>query len=361
MKSTLLTLSLALSTAWASFSQTTPDYQRFIFSTSMDTYTHLSAGATDMTPDPEEGEPYWDDFISDAITLPFTFKFQNVDVNTIHIDSYGGINFNGVGVEEEMVHISALTYDYAGAPSRGQILYETTGTAGSRIFKIEFKDVSSYENLTGNDTFNFQIWLYEGTNVIEIRTGYSNVPPSFFADGFMDLMTSEDITTLTCGLFSSAEDIILTYDDAAIAYAHLITNSGSTYTDTIIHVSEFEIDETDPTSWGIFDVILLDEYPAEGTVLRYTPISESTGLQSLSAQQFSVYPNPAQNTLKINMNNLMLQDAQYTIYDIYGRSLLTAAVTAPQQEIDVTQLPAGQYILQVKTSSHQGALKFIKE
>ncbi|OWP83662.1 hypothetical protein BWK59_09300 [Flavobacterium davisii] len=49
------------------------------------------------------------------------------------------------------------------------ITYSTTGTAPNRIFTIQWDDAKRY---TKNGTFDFQIKLYETTNVVSIIYGF---------------------------------------------------------------------------------------------------------------------------------------------------------------------------------------------
>lgn len=48
---------------------------------------------------------------------------------------------------------------------------ETTGSVGSRVHTIQWKNFKRYSSATLVDNFNFQIKLYEGTNIIEIVYG----------------------------------------------------------------------------------------------------------------------------------------------------------------------------------------------
>lgn len=352
MKKFLFTITLALGAALMAHAQEAPEYKRFIFSQSSETYTHLSEDAIEVDYPLEEGELFWDDFYSDEITMPFPFTYQNVVIENFSIDSYGGLAFNETYGEVLENQIMSLYMDYSATETRGKILYETIGTEGSRILKIEFQNVSTYANHTGDDTLNFQIWLHEGTNVIETRVGYSNLPESAFASSIEDIMEEGNKEFLINTVLTNEGDELKT--DPTEVYLHYIVDNEGVYTDSLKIVDGFYDDEIATLA------LLLEKYPAEGTILRYTPIAETSGLQSISATDMNVYPNPAQNSLNINVMNGDIQNAAYTVYDIYGRIMLTDVLNNAHTIINIESLPAGQYILKVSSDTHQGIQKFTK-
>lgn len=360
MKKILLIVNGLLGTSILTLAQDIPSYQRYMFSTNTESYSHLGASAIDITPAPSDEEPFWTYFESEAISLPFVFKYQNADVHSLAIGASGEVIFNGTFSDSDMSHLSGLNTFYSGAPSRGKILYEITGTTGSRIFKYEFQNVATYSNFTGNDTLNFQVWLHEGSNIIEYRAGYSNIPEIHFADGYIDLMSSDEILMLTAGLISTEVDDIPSLEDEPIAYAHLVKEVGTTYADTLLHVSGMDIDDDDIESYGIYDIILLDAYPAEGTVFRFTPLDGTSGLQSIASSKMHLYPNPAQGTLNVDITGIDARVARYTVYDLYGRSLLSGNFQSSVQAIDIQSLSSGQYFLKITTENHEGFKTFIK-
>jgi surface protein len=74
---------------------------------------------------------------------------------------------------------------------------------------------------------------------------------------------------------------------------------------------------------------------------------------------FSIYPNPTQNQLNITLE----QEIEYSmsIYNSHGQLLLDKSVQSKQNNIDVSALSTGIYILTIKTKSgQQSNFKFIK-
>ncbi|MEZ5053216.1 MAG: T9SS type A sorting domain-containing protein [Chitinophagales bacterium] len=77
---------------------------------------------------------------------------------------------------------------------------------------------------------------------------------------------------------------------------------------------------------------------------------------------FSLYPNPSQNTLIVQLQNQnMVFPLTYTIYDSLGKLILSDAITELQYTIDISSIAQGWYQLQLtKNGQHLDTKSFIK-
>lgn len=89
-------------------------------------------------------------------------------------------------------------------------------------------------------------------------------------------------------------------------------------------------------------------------------------IDGMSAEEtFSVYPNPAQSTIKISF--VVNDDVNYIIHvsDITGREMLSVSNTATAgvntEELNVTELPKGIYIVQFEAGTERFSKKLIVE
>lgn len=136
----------------------------------------------------------------------------------------------------------------------------------------------------------------------------------------------------------------LTYD---------ITN-GTDTTEMVIYPTT-GISSTLPAT---FDVIGIGRQfdAGGGSPVRYTrfyqlaPRSQSdiistVGVEELTADQVSVYPNPTLGQLVIALNNVELN--KVTITDLSGRIVFSTELTSSRQTIDISTLSNGMYLLQV--------------
>ena len=120
-----------------------------------------------------------DDAISGALPIGFNFNLGGSTFSQFLMSTNGWITFditattattNYSSLNGFVPHIIAA---YSGdLNSTGNALsYQTTGSPGSQICKIQWTNTTEWSTTEVPDLSSFQIWLYEGTNVVEIRYG----------------------------------------------------------------------------------------------------------------------------------------------------------------------------------------------
>lgn len=163
-----------------SFAQTGPCYN-FEYITGQP-YDTLSSSPIPLFVDDEDYDT-WDDGLSDTIGIGFDFVYNYQTYTTFKVCANGFVTLDGNFAWDPELwwnYLDSYTRKMILAPlwddlllnTGGSIRYERTGSAGSRILKIEFNKLSFFNG--GNFELKFQVWLYEGTNVIEFRYGDDN-------------------------------------------------------------------------------------------------------------------------------------------------------------------------------------------
>lgn len=89
-------------------------------------------------------------------------------------------------------------------------------------------------------------------------------------------------------------------------------------------------------------------------------VNESMGTEELDMIQTTVYPNPTTEKIAIKLMNNNKVD-EYRIYATSGQQLITGKNLNSEQSIDVSKLPAGLYILQIKVDDQLITHKIIKK
>jgi hypothetical protein len=73
-----------------------------------------------------------------------------------------------------------------------------------------------------------------------------------------------------------------------------------------------------------------------------------------------VFPNPAQNAITISSSTA--ENAEITIYDLNGRTVINTSINGNQKDIDVNQISKGFYLMKIVGSDKTtDIVKFIKE
>ena len=98
--------------------------------------------------------------------------------------------------------------------------------------------------------------------------------------------------------------------------------------------------------------LLVDDFKVTATAVAST--------QSFFANNFSIYPNPANNVLNLSVKN-GLSVNEITMVDINGRTVKTINNSFnSEMEINVSDLTSGVYMLNVNTDEGVATSKFVK-
>jgi hypothetical protein len=85
-----------------------------------------------------------------------------------------------------------------------------------------------------------------------------------------------------------------------------------------------------------------------------TNVDVAVGIEDPGKKQFTVFPNPASSVLKVYSGIA----GEFQIVDFSGMAVKTGRVEAPVSTIDISDLPAGIYIIRIPLSGI--ANKFVK-
>lgn len=301
----------------------------YIFSTFTDPYTEFSDGTSLV----EEGwiEPQF------SIPLGFDFTSLNVTSDMLVSDDVGGtysiLNAN----ESASAVFGVLEYIVDGAVVNGAqastIGYKVVGVEGSQICKVQLTDCAFFYEIYGGEAsadnrMSYQIWLYEGSNAVEIRFGPSEIPnPQLAFEG-----NSGPIVVFIAGV-----------ENDIVELAEYGTFLEGAPEDPVL--AELNFDFYPPG---------LDAMPESGRVYRFEPNVLST--QETMSAVFEIYPTLVQNEL--NVDSEFSGPQRYHIHDINGRRLISEVISPPCT-INVRDLTKGVYLLSFE--NYGGAQKFVKQ
>jgi hypothetical protein len=140
---------------------------------------YITKGGTDIG-------NYYDDGVTNNISIGFNFTFYDTIYNSVNLSSNGNLQFNSsnstfsvYNIPEQSLSASIMPllgdlYLARDARSDSGIYVQTIGTAPNRVFCAEWRGVQ-YSDRSNN--VNFQIKLYETSNNIELL--YGQIDKSF--------------------------------------------------------------------------------------------------------------------------------------------------------------------------------------
>lgn len=100
--------------------------------------------------------------------------------------------------------------------------------------------------------------------------------------------------------------------------------------------------------------------PVITNTFETTFVEENLSVSDSKFNAFTIYPNPAEESVRIKFNISLNNNAEIEIYDLKGRIVLRNEVkTTSQQRIDVGNLSAGVYLLKLKDASRETVKKLI--
>lgn len=116
-----------------------------------------------------------DDVFAGGIPIGFTFNYLGTNYTTVGQNTNGWISFTATASNAGNVALYTTAAPNATlAPwwddlNSSSVQYLTTGSPGSQVFTIQWVSLSYFTGSTR--TLNYQVKLYEGTNVIEFWYG----------------------------------------------------------------------------------------------------------------------------------------------------------------------------------------------
>ncbi len=277
----------------------------------------------------------WDD-PNTTVPIGFTFQFIDEVITDLALIAPGSQILSMViqdsvhFLEPYLADIIDVGYDTA---SLSPIRFATEGSPGSRIFKMEWANVGFYNewealNTTTNRT-NFQMWLYEGSNIIEFRFGDNTITnPSevHFAGGPI------------IGLGTNAPN--------TGGWENFWMLTGDPLSPTIFN---YQDQKSFPP--------VMDSEPPTGTIYRFAPTFVSVEENKQEAG-LSVYP-----TLAIDQLNVIWKNDITTasVFNTIGELVMTLNLQRGLQQIDISALSAGQYFLSIAKDDQVIHQPFMKQ
>jgi hypothetical protein len=247
----------------------------------------------------------------------------------------------------------------------GQVTYFTTGTAPNRVFVASYCHDAMYSCTTKSVTT--QVMLYETSNIVEVHIGHKD---SCSWNGGHAIVGVKNATG-TASTVAPGRDYPSIWETGHEAWQFTPDATLSSYSVSSIpyapipYYTIYWFDSTTGTLLGTGDSIVI----AVGTAGNYKAAAisctdtGSTGVDtvawgflrlsslsvdlSLSVNELSVYPNPANNVLYITQYEMI---NAVTITNLLGQAVLEQKAADTRVQLDISHLPPAVYLLKVNGS-----------
>lgn len=300
-----------------SFSVFLTEAQVYEFSKKNEAYTELNSSVKIF------GDTLWDEE-SYLLPINFTFKFLNRTYQQVKLDGNGMLTFGDDTSKAYFIGFGADLSAKGTSSSLSPISFKLDTFNGFRILKIEYKNARFFSDAAVSNV-NFQIWLYEYYNAIEVHIGACNtINDSLAYDGYKGP---------TIGIFKP--DTMLT----TFLYSYALTGA----TDLpLAKAIDYVNRET------------LEGTPSSGTVYRFeTERYLDIPFVKDKKEGVEYYPNPASNTLLINSK---LPITKIILVSTLGNEVYKKTITGETSlniNLSVLKLQPGIYILSVETEGRK--------
>ncbi len=292
--------------------------QPYYFTQGTQTYSEETGGTS------VNGTTVWSTAQAFWTPIGFSFTFMGNTYDSVKVEATGRIIFdNSHYYFFDGFAVYGLR-DKGTSSSQSPITAHLTGSPGNRILKIQYKNATYTGDQTA--TVNFQVWLHESDNALELHMGPTTINNMSGAIG----------SGGGSGVFNITSYSPLTYGYGLVGYGDpSATMSDSTISGTGVSTSAISV------------------YPApsNGDKLRYA-LTTSSGVGENVVENVELIKSNDGSTVIINPK---YQDLEYVIYDLKG-SVIRAGRLPSTLYVDVSNLKQGIYVIQVADKES----KFIK-
>lgn len=282
----------------------------------------------------------WDD---PSYVVPIGFSFQIFNSPATELSFLGlGALVGSISPEQLVQGMWVYGSDIADAgnvsleTSMSPISYKVTGMSPNRIFKLEWSNVAFYNEVfdvgTANNKTNFQLWLYETSNVIEFRYGPNTITEPGIVHDFGFPYT---------GLINGLNLI-----NGTAQGAWLLGGNPANPVPAFVNVA------TKPAPGPQH---LLTSEPANGQVYRFAPPGTINVEEIAKANDFSVYPTQVSDRLMVRLDEGNTLD--FVIRNLLGQEISTGRLNNGLNTLQLSNLTPGLYLF----TANGNTVRFVKK
>jgi hypothetical protein len=218
----------------------------------------------------------------------------------------------GYGITDRNYDSNLSNEENERRPGLSHVGYQIFGTQGNRILKIEWGNVN-FNSGTIADSLNFQVWIYEQSEMVEFHYGPSSVEqPSKYSE-------------INISLYEE--------DDEASLYTYSLNGNPNAPTFN---------DDLDGE---------ISSIPEEGTVYQFVLNDTSTSIFNNEYGKIKVHPNPSKDIFSIDFGSSVGRTS-VMLYNVVGEKLLQKSTMNEVMDLDLSTFEKGNYLLYMNNNKY---------
>ena len=347
--------------------QTCNDFRIRIGNTTVATLTALVPSTSLTTVYNTTFTPSATGFVTFTFTAPFTWDgTSNIVIETVHNAGNGG---NGAGATVRYTATSFASCFHgakdsvtpAGAASFDALTtWTNTGSSSNRPnakFSVESTPAITWTPVTNLFTdVNATVAYVAGTPATMVYAKPSE--------------TTTYTATAAIGTCTSSDNAVITVNELPDAPTGAATQAATTIADIVVTpATGVTWYPTQADAVAGTNALASNFAVVDGATYYATVSNECTSLPlavtidfALSSPSFNMnklkyYPNPVNNVLTVSYNQ---EITGLKLYNMVGQQLMVKKVKATETQLDMSNLPAGSYLLEVSSGANSKTVKLLK-
>ena len=268
----------------------------------------------------------------------------------------GGTNY-AIMPELEDMEGSSITFNY---------LYEST-SYGTLSFGY-VTDIADANTFTAIGT------LTASTTVTEAEYELTNIPASarlafkwevsgaysWYSCGIDDINIAEaPVVVDSCATPTNVtvENGVVTWTGDAANYNVVITVEGDTAVNTTVSTNSYTIEGLEE---GAHAIVTVQAVCSEDNLSEWSEAVEfdyTVGVNNYSIKA-NIYPNPTTGNVTVESNAI---NADITVFDMFGKLMMTSKVAAERTELNFSSFAPGVYMVRIANTTGTTNIKVVKE
>ena len=215
-----------------------------------------------------------------------------------------------------------------------------TGEEGKHIIKVQWKNAGFgqwYSTSDTSDFVDFQIWIFQEDAHFEFHFGDNQADPGTY--GYPEATNNPNPGPSIKFTFDDCSDVLSYYSSADNPYYNYYNMCQPNYS-------------------------FVDGTPSKGVTYIITPDENYVGISENDLKRFTVFPNPANDVIHIELNSELSKIESVYVIDIFGKIIhefRKNEITNSVLTFNIETIPPGIYFIKVISKDNLVTEKFIKK